>query len=169
MIGGQYLDVTGADVDVLELHRLKTGALFGAAVACRSSSAGVEGEPRAAWEAFGEAFGLLFQLADDLRRDGDGARGATARARSRVAAEQARATSHADASAASRVVGAQSTRDLARTGSGHHRSVAARAASSDVTSPAPAAMRGTCRMPAPTDSRRCAAPARRARPTLYPA
>ena len=32
MIEGQYLDITAADVEVLELHRLKTGALFAAAV-----------------------------------------------------------------------------------------------------------------------------------------
>src|SRR6185369_8734706 len=32
MIGGQYLDVTAARVDLAELHRLKTGRLFAAAV-----------------------------------------------------------------------------------------------------------------------------------------
>ena len=32
MIGGQYLDVTGPQDDLAELHRLKTGALFSAAV-----------------------------------------------------------------------------------------------------------------------------------------
>ncbi|MGZ8695102.1 MAG: polyprenyl synthetase family protein [Gaiellaceae bacterium] len=72
MIEGQYLDITGADVDVLELHSLKTGALFGAAVRMPLALAGVEGDRRAAWEAFGDAFGRLFQLADDLN-DGDGA------------------------------------------------------------------------------------------------
>src|SRR3954467_5200192 len=30
MIEGQYLDITAADVEVLELHRLKTAQLFGA-------------------------------------------------------------------------------------------------------------------------------------------
>src|SRR4051812_34397182 len=72
MIEGQYLDITGADVDVLELHRLKTGALFGAAVRMPLELAHAEGEPRDAWLAFGDAFGRLFQLADDLH-DGDGA------------------------------------------------------------------------------------------------
>ena len=32
MIGGQYLDITGADADLAELHRLKTGRLFAASV-----------------------------------------------------------------------------------------------------------------------------------------
>ena len=32
MIGGQYLDITGADDDLDELHRLKTGRLFAASV-----------------------------------------------------------------------------------------------------------------------------------------
>ncbi len=72
MIEGQYLDITGAEVDVLELHRLKTGALFGAAVEMPLAMAGVDGERRAAWTEFGDAFGRLFQLADDLD-DGDGA------------------------------------------------------------------------------------------------
>jgi geranylgeranyl diphosphate synthase, type II len=72
MIEGQYLDITGAEVDVLELHRLKTGALFGAAVRLPLELAAVEGDQRDAWTAFGDAFGRLFQLADDLH-DGDGA------------------------------------------------------------------------------------------------
>src|SRR4051794_32990530 len=72
MIEGQYLDITAAEVDVLELHRLKTGALFSAAVEMPLAMAGVAGEQREAWAAFGDAFGRLFQLADDLD-DGDGA------------------------------------------------------------------------------------------------
>src|SRR5262245_13725730 len=32
MIGGQHLDITGVDTDLAELHRLKTGRLFAAAV-----------------------------------------------------------------------------------------------------------------------------------------
>jgi geranylgeranyl diphosphate synthase type II len=69
MIEGQYLDITGADVDVLELHRLKTGALFSASVELPLAMAGVESD---AWRDFADAFGRLFQLADDLY-DGDGA------------------------------------------------------------------------------------------------
>ena len=34
MIGGQYLDVTQAQTDLAALHRLKTGCLFSASVAC---------------------------------------------------------------------------------------------------------------------------------------
>ena len=34
MIGGQYLDITGAHSDLVELHRLKTGRLFAASVGC---------------------------------------------------------------------------------------------------------------------------------------
>ena len=34
MIGGQYRDITGDDEDLTELHRLKTGRLFAAAVGC---------------------------------------------------------------------------------------------------------------------------------------
>jgi geranylgeranyl diphosphate synthase, type II len=71
MIEGQYLDVTAADVEVLELHRLKTAQLFGAAVRLPLSLAG-RGEDDDDWAAFGEAFGRLFQLVDDLA-DGDGA------------------------------------------------------------------------------------------------
>jgi geranylgeranyl pyrophosphate synthase len=70
MIEGQYLDITGADVEVLELHRLKTAQLFAAAV--RLPLALAERADAAEWEAFGEAFGRLFQLCDDLS-DGDGA------------------------------------------------------------------------------------------------
>jgi geranylgeranyl diphosphate synthase type II len=70
MIEGQYLDITAADVEVLELHRLKTAQLFAAAV--RLPLALAEGADEADWMVFGEAFGRLFQLVDDLL-DGDGA------------------------------------------------------------------------------------------------
>src|SRR4051794_7488559 len=89
MIEGQYLDITSADVDVLELHRLKTGALFGAAVRLPLELSAVGAERREAWTAFGEAFGRLFQLADDLH-DGDGAVVRFGHERTReLAAEQA--------------------------------------------------------------------------------
>ncbi|MFN2471603.1 MAG: polyprenyl synthetase family protein [Gaiellaceae bacterium] len=71
MIGGQYLDVTGEDVELRELHRLKTGRLFGAAVGCALAVARVPPEEQLAWREFADHFGLLFQLADDLA-DGDG-------------------------------------------------------------------------------------------------
>jgi geranylgeranyl pyrophosphate synthase len=98
MIGGQYLDITAAAVDLAELHRLKTGRLFAASVALALWTAGVPEERQASWRAFGEELGLLFQVVDDIL-DGDGfaarldtaavhelAAGAAARARSRLAA-----------------------------------------------------------------------------------
>ena len=71
MIGGQYRDITGDDRDLEELHRLKTGRLFVAAVRLGLDVAEVPHDLRAAWIAFGEEVGLLFQVVDDLL-DGDG-------------------------------------------------------------------------------------------------
>ena len=71
MIGGQYLDVTGADVRLEDLHRLKTGRLFAAAVGLGLWAADVASEAQGPWRAFGEELGILFQAVDDLL-DGDG-------------------------------------------------------------------------------------------------
>ena len=71
MIGGQYRDITGDTADLDELHRLKTGRLFVAAVGIGLDVAGVPDDERAPWIAFGEDVGLLFQVVDDLL-DGDG-------------------------------------------------------------------------------------------------
>jgi geranylgeranyl pyrophosphate synthase len=71
MIGGQYLDVTGTAADARTLHRLKTGALFAAAVGTGLAVAEVPEGEQAPWRAFGEELGPLFQLVDDLI-DGDG-------------------------------------------------------------------------------------------------
>jgi len=71
MIGGQYLDITGADADLEELHRLKTGRLFAASVGLGLQVAGVPEVEQAPWRAFGEELGLLFQVVDDVL-DGDG-------------------------------------------------------------------------------------------------
>jgi geranylgeranyl diphosphate synthase type II len=71
MIGGQYLDIAGADVDLAVLHRLKTGRLFAAAVGLGLWSACVPAVEQAPWRAFGEELGLLFQVVDDVL-DGDG-------------------------------------------------------------------------------------------------
>ena len=71
MIGGQYLDITGAHDDLAELHRLKTGRLFAASVGMALWVAGVPVAAQEPWRAFGEELGLLFQVVDDVL-DGDG-------------------------------------------------------------------------------------------------
>ena len=71
MLGGQYRDITGDTAELEELHRLKTGRLFVAAVRIGLDVAGVEEDDRTEWIAFGDDVGLLFQVVDDLL-DGDG-------------------------------------------------------------------------------------------------
>jgi geranylgeranyl diphosphate synthase type II len=71
MIGGQYRDITGDDADLEQLHRLKTGRLFVAAVRIGLDVADVDDGEREPWLAFGDDVGLLFQVVDDLL-DGDG-------------------------------------------------------------------------------------------------
>lgn len=71
MIGGQYLDVTATDVPLAELHRLKTGRLFAAAVGLGLWAADVPPAAQEPWRAFGEELGVLFQAIDDAL-DGDG-------------------------------------------------------------------------------------------------
>jgi geranylgeranyl diphosphate synthase type II len=71
MIGGQYLDVTEADVALADLHRLKTGRLFAAAVGLGLWAADVPAGAQVPWRAFGEELGVLFQAVDDVI-DGDG-------------------------------------------------------------------------------------------------
>jgi geranylgeranyl diphosphate synthase type II len=71
MIGGQYRDITGDDTDLEELHRLKTGRLFAAAVGCGLWAAGVGDTEQGSWRSFGDEVGLLFQVVDDVL-DGDG-------------------------------------------------------------------------------------------------
>src|SRR5687767_7872015 len=71
MIGGQYLDVTDGRADQTELHRLKTGKLFDAAVGCALRVANVPEREQAPWRAFAAEVGLLFQaVVDVLDRDG---------------------------------------------------------------------------------------------------
>src|SRR5207253_1500638 len=82
MIGGQYLDITGGETDLASLHRLKTGRLFAASVACALWVAEVPEREQAPWRAFADEVGLLFQIVDDildedgylLERGADGAR-----------------------------------------------------------------------------------------------
>jgi geranylgeranyl diphosphate synthase, type II len=82
MIGGQYLDITGGETELAALHRLKTGRLFAASVACALWVAEVPERAQAPWRAFADEVGLLFQVVDDildedgyvLERGTDGAR-----------------------------------------------------------------------------------------------
>jgi geranylgeranyl diphosphate synthase type II len=71
MIGGQYLDITGTEPDLAKLHRLKTGQLFAAPIACALWVAEVPEPEQKPWRAFANDVGLLFQIVDDIL-DGDG-------------------------------------------------------------------------------------------------
>jgi geranylgeranyl diphosphate synthase, type II len=71
MIGGQYLDITGGADDLASLHRLKTGRLFAASVACALWVAEVPEREQAPWRVFADEVGMLFQIVDDIL-DGDG-------------------------------------------------------------------------------------------------
>ena len=96
MIGGQYLDITGGEPDLASLHRLKTGQLFSAAVACALWVAEVPEREQGPWRVFADEVGLLFQIVDDildedgfvLERGMEGARaladGAAERAQARL-------------------------------------------------------------------------------------
>jgi geranylgeranyl diphosphate synthase type II len=66
MIGGQYRELTGDDAGAPELHALKTGRLFAAAVGLGLRIAGTPPAEQAAWRAFGDELGLLFQAVDDI-------------------------------------------------------------------------------------------------------
>jgi geranylgeranyl diphosphate synthase type II len=95
MIGGQYLDITGAETDLASLHHLKTGRLFAAPVACALWVAEVPEREQAPWRGFADEVGLLFQIVDDiLDEDGylleRGAEGARALADETAERAQAR-------------------------------------------------------------------------------
>jgi hypothetical protein len=64
-------DIDGNLVYLESLHRLKTGALFSAAVGCALWVAGVPEHEQRPWRSFGSELGPLFQLVDDVL-DGDG-------------------------------------------------------------------------------------------------
>lgn len=71
MVGGQVIDITSEGVqleleDLKRMHCLKTGALFKAALRTGALAAGARGEELARVTGFAEAFGLLFQVTDDL-------------------------------------------------------------------------------------------------------
>jgi geranylgeranyl diphosphate synthase type II len=101
MVDGQYLDVTGGDdldLDGLRrLHRLKTGALISASVACGLHAAGLGEEEQRPYRAFAGELGLLFQIVDDILDEGDDGEPSyvvvvgPARARELAAASRARA------------------------------------------------------------------------------
>ncbi len=71
MVGGQALDLAaeGQERSLLELeaiHRLKTGALFGAALRAGAIAGGAGGTELAAIERYAAEFGLAFQIRDDI-------------------------------------------------------------------------------------------------------
>jgi geranylgeranyl diphosphate synthase, type II len=66
MIGGQYLDITEAQADLASLHRLKTGCLFSASVACALWVAELPEREQGPWRGFADEVGLLFQIVDDI-------------------------------------------------------------------------------------------------------
>jgi geranylgeranyl diphosphate synthase type II len=92
MIGGQFLDIGDGNVDLAELHRLKTGRLFAAAIGIGLWVAEVSPAKQAPWREFSEELGLLFQIVDDvldgdgytLQLGADGARGLAAESASRA-------------------------------------------------------------------------------------
>jgi geranylgeranyl diphosphate synthase type II len=70
MVGGQVLDIAEdrpAELDYLtRLHRLKTGALIRAACRLGVIAAGGDADTLARATTYGEAVGLVFQIADDI-------------------------------------------------------------------------------------------------------
>ena len=74
MIDGQYLDVTAVGMpgheELTRLHRLKTGALITAAVACGARVAEVPDAGLDGYRRFAAELGLLFQIVDDILDDG---------------------------------------------------------------------------------------------------
>lgn len=68
MVAGQSLDLQGASGEeaLYEIHRLKTGALIRAAILAGAYCADTSEVDIAALTAFSDAFGLLFQITDDI-------------------------------------------------------------------------------------------------------
>jgi geranylgeranyl diphosphate synthase type II len=93
MIGGQQMDLEGGH-ELAELHRLKTGALFTAAIMCGVRAAGVPASGHDSWRAFAGELGLLFQVVDDIL-DGDGYVVEVGDRRSRELADEAAARADA--------------------------------------------------------------------------
>ena len=70
MVGGQYIDVKdamGAGIEGLRgLHALKTGQLIAASVECVLLACGAPADRHAAYSAFAQELGVLFQVVDDI-------------------------------------------------------------------------------------------------------
>jgi len=68
MVGGQYIDVRGGDINLRRLHELKTGRLIGASVECvLLLAAGEDAATRLpGFRAFAAELGVLFQIVDDI-------------------------------------------------------------------------------------------------------
>jgi len=93
MIGGQWLDIRG-EGERDELHRLKTGALFSAAVGVALAAAELPGTEQEPWREFAAELGLLFQIVDDVL-DGDGYVEDVGEAGARRLADEAAERAHA--------------------------------------------------------------------------
>jgi geranylgeranyl diphosphate synthase, type II len=70
MVGGQYVDVVGAeDLDhpgLRRLHELKTGRLIGSSVTCVLLIEGMTDVATLPWARFAAELGVLFQIVDDI-------------------------------------------------------------------------------------------------------
>jgi len=71
MIGGQHADTKELGYPLEEIHRLKTGRLFYASIACALWAAGLPERGQKPWRDFADELGMLFQVVDDIL-DGDG-------------------------------------------------------------------------------------------------
>ena len=69
MVGGQYVDVVGADLDAAglrELHALKTGRLIRASVCVVPILEGTKESETMIYRRFADELGVLFQIVDDI-------------------------------------------------------------------------------------------------------
>src|SRR5438309_4034315 len=71
MIGGQHADTKKLGHSLEEIHRLKTGRLFYASIACALWVAELPEQDQRPWRDFADELGMLFQVVDDIL-DGDG-------------------------------------------------------------------------------------------------
>jgi geranylgeranyl diphosphate synthase, type II len=116
MIGGQHVDTKGLSDDLEAVHRLKTGRLFYASVACALWVAELPERDQTPWREFADELGMLFQVVDDiLDSDGyvltHGADGARRLADEAAEGAQARlAAIDADTSVLEEIVAALATR-----------------------------------------------------------